>query len=121
MGLIDGPIDGADCSRADHFGNTSAGERIFSMHITINALQAIGQKAHVGRQLFELGNLGLSNPLHLRGFAKQIIFRTRCALPREPGSVLLLQEVDQADIDELRFLQGRGLPRFELSARGLRQ
>src|SRR5438105_6334504 len=76
-----------------------------AVHVVINALQAISQQAHVSGLLFQLSNVGLSLPLQLRRVAQQILTRARGVLALDPGSLLLLEDIDQADIDEIGFLQ----------------
>jgi hypothetical protein len=88
-------------------------------NVALNGLQAIGQETHVGRLLFELGDVSLSHPLQLRGVAKQILTCAGCVFPLKPGSLLLLKDFDQAGIDEIGLLQGGGEPRLELGAGGL--
>src|SRR5882762_183731 len=90
-------------------------------HVVINALQAISQQTHVGGLLFQLTNVRLSLPLQLRRVAQQILSRARGVLAFDPGSLLLLEGIDQAGIDEIGFLQRGEMPRFELGAGGLRE
>src|SRR5437879_4072831 len=84
--------------------------------VVIKALQAISQQAHVGGLLLQLSNVGLSLPLQLRRVAQQILTRARGVLALDPGSLLLLQGIDQAGIDEIGFLQRGGVPGPELGA-----
>src|SRR6266850_3674856 len=90
-------------------------------HVVINALQAISQEAHVGGLLLELSNVRLSLPLQLRRVAQQILARASGVLAFDPGSLLLLEGIDQAGIDEIGFLQRGRMPRLELGAGGLRE
>ena len=90
-------------------------------HIVIKGLQAVGQETHVGRLFLELGDVSLSHPLQLRRVAQQILTCASCLLPLKPGSLLLLEDVDQAGIDEIGLLHRGGVPRLELGPGGLHQ
>src|SRR5882724_3821372 len=90
-------------------------------YVVINALQAISQQAHISDLLFQLSNLRLSLPLQLRRVAQQILTRASGVLALDPGSLLLLEGIDQAGIDQIGFLQRGGMPRLELGAGGLRE
>src|SRR3977135_2087680 len=79
-------------------------------HVVIDALQAISQQAHVSGLLFQLSNVGLSLPLQLRRIAQQILTRASWVLALDPSSLLLLEGIDQAGIDEIGFLQRGGVP-----------
>src|SRR2546429_3617396 len=70
-------------------------------HVVINALQAISQQAHISDLLFQLSNLRLSLPLQLRRVAQQILTRASGVLALDPGSLLLLEGIDQAGIDQI--------------------
>src|SRR5262245_8550501 len=98
---------------------------IFPPHVTVDALQAVGQQAqlqavgqqaHVGSPLLELGDPRLPDPLLLHRRALGI----RCSL-REPRLLLLPEEIDQAGMDQARLSESGRLSRLELCARRLRQ
>jgi len=55
----------ADLIGRENRGTAPAGECIFSVHVAINALQAISQQAHVGRLLLEFGDLAIADFLNL--------------------------------------------------------